>query len=105
MAQLSMNQVIHAAVRRDVARTEQALRSFPDGDRARAVQLQRAWQNLVRELTHHHEVEDAHVWPFLESHGHDMALLAAMEDEHAAMKVALAAAAEQAIEYRRFVRI
>lgn len=89
-----MNQVIHAAVRRDVARTERALRSFPDGDRGRAVQLQRAWHNLVRELTHHHETEDANVWPFLESRGHDMALLSEMEEEHAAMKVALASAAE-----------
>ncbi|WP_295659102.1 hypothetical protein, partial [uncultured Nocardioides sp.] len=58
MASLSMNQIIHAAVRRDVARTEHALRAFREGDAARARQLQRAWQNLVRELTHHHEAED-----------------------------------------------
>ena len=48
----------------------------------------------MRELTHHHETEDANVWPFLESRGHDMALLSEMEEEHAAMKVALASAAE-----------
>lgn len=85
-----MNQIIHAAVRRDVARTEQALRALPEGDAARATQLQRAWQNLVRELTHHHEAEDEHVWPFLQQRGFDAALMEEMESEHAAMKVALA---------------
>ena len=87
-----MNQVIHAAVRRDIARTEQALRSFPDGDRSRASQLQGAWQHLVGQLTHHHEAEDANIWPFLQARGHDTALLSAMEEEHGAMKVALASA-------------
>jgi hemerythrin superfamily protein len=90
MATMSVNQVIHAAVRRDVARTEQALRALPDGDRDRARQLQRAWENLVRELTHHHESEDAMIWPFLLSRGVDADLMRAMEDEHAAMKKALA---------------
>lgn len=89
-ATLSMNQVIHAAVRRDVARTEQALRALPDGDAARAAQVRTAWRNLVRELTHHHEAEDEHMWPFLASRGFDPALLEQMESEHGAMKVALA---------------
>ncbi len=87
---LSMNQVIHAAVRRDVARTEQALRALPDGDADRVRQVRTAWRNLVRELTHHHEAEDEHMWPFLASRGFDTSLLAQMEDEHQAMKVALA---------------
>ena len=89
MATLSMNQVIHAAVRRDVARTERALRDLREGDGERAGQLQRAWQNLVRELTHHHEAEDRYIWPFLAARGVDAELMAAMEDEHAAMKQAL----------------
>ena len=87
---LSINQVIHAAVRRDVARTEQALRALREGDGARARQVQTAWANLVRELTHHHEAEDEHVWPFLQSRGVDVGLLGQMEAEHAAMKAALA---------------
>ena len=90
MASLSMNQIIHAAVRRDVARTEHALRAFREGDAARARQLQRAWQNLVRELTHHHEAEDRLIWPFLASRGVDAGLMASMEEEHVAMKEALA---------------
>jgi len=87
---MSMNQIIHAAVRRDVARTEEALRALPEGDVSRARQLQQAWRNLVRELTHHHEAEDEFVWPFLLSRGADAELMGAMEGEHAAMKDALA---------------
>ncbi|MBC2933560.1 hemerythrin domain-containing protein [Nocardioides sp. zg-1228] len=89
--QLSMNQIIHAAVRRDVSRTEQALRELREGDAARAAQIRTAWRNLQRELTHHHEAEDEHVWPFLESRGFDLTLLEEMEAEHVAMKQALAA--------------
>ena len=87
---MSMNQIIHAAVRRDVARTEEALRALPEGDVSRARQLQQAWRNLVRELTHHHEAEDEFVWPFLLSRGADAELMGAMEGEHAVMKDALA---------------
>lgn len=89
MATMSMNKIIHAAVRRDVSRTEEALRALPDGDRVRARQVQRAWQHLVKELTHHHEAEDALAWPFLLSRGVDPELMAAMEGEHGVMKEAL----------------
>ncbi|WP_090971640.1 hemerythrin domain-containing protein [Nocardioides exalbidus] len=88
--EMSMNQVIHAAVRRDVARTEQALRELADGDAGRAREVRTAWRNLARELTHHHEAEDEHMWPFLESRGFDVGLLEEMEAEHGAMKAALA---------------
>ena len=89
---LSINQVIHAAVRRDVARTEQALRALPEGDVSRAREVRAAWGNLVRELTHHHEAEDENIWPFLARRGFDHELLAAMESEHATMKQALSSA-------------
>ena len=91
---LSMNQIIHAAVRRDVARTEHALRALTDGDSVRARQIQVAWRNLVRELTHHHEAEDEILWPFLLRRGVDAGLLKEMESEHVAMKQALASASE-----------
>ncbi len=45
----------------------------------------------MRELTHHHEAEDTLVWPFLAAHGCETALLSEMEEEHVAMKHALAA--------------
>ena len=80
MAELTMNQVIHAAVRRDVTRTEQALRALPDGDRARAKQIQAGWAHLVGQLKHHHESEDALVWPYLRSVGTDEALSRTADD-------------------------
>ena len=62
---MTMNQVIHHAVRRDLARLESASGSAPDGDVTRARQLGRAYANLQLELTHHHEGEDEFVFPFL----------------------------------------
>ena len=93
-ADLSMNQIIHAAVRRDVARTEHALRAMRDGDGARAKEIQRGWAHLVRQLTEHHQQEDALVWPFLQSKGVDQDLLHAMESEHQALSEALRNGAE-----------
>ncbi len=87
---MSMNQIIHAAVRRDVARTGEALRRLGDGDGGRAREIQTAWRNLVKELTHHHEAEDELLWPFLQQRGVELSLLEQMEAEHVAMKAALA---------------
>lgn len=87
---LTMNRVIHGAVRRDLDRLSSALDRLADGDRARAAQLQRAFAHLRLELTHHHEAEDAYIWPMLAGAGVDADLLAAMESEHHAMAVALA---------------
>jgi hemerythrin-like domain-containing protein len=87
---MTMNRVIHGAVRRDLDRFTAALGAIPEGDTARAAQLQLAFANLRRELTHHHEGEDAHVWPFLAGTGVQKDLLADMEAEHAAMSAALA---------------
>lgn len=89
-APMTMNRVIHGAVRRDLRRLDEALGRAADGDRARAEQLQRAFANLREQLTHHHEGEDAHIWPWLATTGADADLLAAMESEHGAMTAALA---------------
>ena len=88
--QLTMNRVIHAAVRRDLDRLTDALGRMQDGDRPRAQALDRAYRNLQTELTHHHEGEDTHIWPMLASVGVDRALLSTMESEHHAMAEALA---------------
>ena len=85
-----MNRVIHAAVRRDLDRLSTALDQLPDGDRARGRALQRAYENLRTELTHHHEGEDTHIWPMLATVGVDQRLLDTMESEHSAMAEALA---------------
>lgn len=88
--QLTMNRVIHAAVRRDLDRLDRALGSMADGDRPRAQALERAYRNLHDELHHHHVGEDTHIWPMLASVGVDQHLLAEMESEHSAMAEALA---------------
>ncbi|KGN30600.1 hypothetical protein N798_10390 [Knoellia flava TL1] len=92
MAEMSMNEIIHAAVRRDLERFESALRSFPAGDAGRARQLRRAWATVDRQLHHHHETEDAYVWPYVRSLDvADPALLDDMEGEHRAMAQGLGA--------------
>ncbi|NEK58721.1 hemerythrin domain-containing protein [Geodermatophilus sabuli] len=89
-APMTMNRVIHAAVRRDLDRLDAALGQVADGDRTRARDLERAFANLRRELTHHHEGEDTHIWPMAATVGIDRGLLEAMESEHSAMADALA---------------
>ena len=89
-APMTMNRLIHAAVRRDLERLEAALGDGPDGDRARAADLERAYAYLHSELTRHHEGEDAYIWPMLAKVGVGQALLGAMQEEHHAMSDALA---------------
>jgi hemerythrin-like domain-containing protein len=89
MSKMTMNRVIHAAVRRDLERLQSALADAREGDVARARQLERAYANLHRELTHHHEGEDQFVFPFLARVGADPDLLRSMDDEHHAMADAL----------------
>jgi len=87
--QLTMNRLIHAAVRRDLERLSTALQTFRDGDTTHARELDRAFVNLRRELTHHHEGEDTYIWPMLEKMGVEPTLLHTMESEHQAMGEAL----------------
>jgi len=84
-----MNRVIHAAVRRDLARLDVALGDFPDGDVERARDLGRAYGYLRYELTRHHEHEDDLIWPMMARFDVDPNLLATMESEHHAMADAL----------------
>lgn len=86
---MTMNRVIHAAVRRDLARLEVALGSAGEGDVARARQLHAAYTNLHRELSHHHESEDRLVFPYVARVAGDPDVLAAMDHEHHAMAAAL----------------
>lgn len=90
--EMTMNQAIHQAVRRDLDRFVAALAAFPPDDRQRAEQLHRAWQNFQDELTRHHEGEDDLIWPMLEAKGVDSSLLRTMESEHQDMARALAEA-------------
>ena len=90
MAQMSMNKVIHAAFRRDLQRFLDALAAFRDGDRARAAQLGKAWDNFDAQLTDHHEGEHEIAWPAMRSIGVTDELLAVFDEEHDRMAQALA---------------
>jgi hemerythrin-like domain-containing protein len=87
---MSMNKVIHCAVRRDLKRFRTALDSFQDGDKARAAGLHRAWENFDTQLTHHHEGEHEIAWPALLAVGVPQDSIARFDDEHDAMAAALA---------------
>ena len=84
-----MNKVIHAAIRRDLARLESALGTVTDGDHRRARGLHRAWTQLLDQLRHHHEQEDHLIFPVLVSLGVDKGLVDSLESEHGAMLAAL----------------
>jgi hemerythrin-like domain-containing protein len=86
---MTMNRVIHAAVRRDLDRLAAALDEARDGDETRAQGLHRAYAHLHGQLKHHHEQEDRLVFPALDRLGVDTALIGDMEGEHHAMADAL----------------
>lgn len=86
---MTMNRVIHGAVRRDLGRLDAALAAAPDGDRERAAALRNAYAYLQGELVRHHEGEDDLIFPMLGRLGAAPELLAAMEDEHHTMAEAL----------------
>lgn len=89
---MSMNKIIHGAVRRDLERFKNALGNFPDGSAARAEQLLTAWTFFYGELDYHHHGEHEIAWPALESVGVPRSTLDQMDAEHARMADALAAA-------------
>lgn len=87
---MSMNKVIHSAVRRDLDRFRRALEAFADGDRDRAAALHRAWANFDAQLTDHHEGEHEIVWPTLTTIGIAPPTLDSFDTEHEAMAADLA---------------
>ena len=89
MPTMSMNKVIHGAVRRDLDRFRAALGAFRDGDADRAAQLWRAWDNFDDQLTDHHEGEHEVAWPHLERAGIGRDLLGQMDAEHGVMAAAM----------------
>lgn len=91
---MSMNRVIHGAIRRDLDRFVDALSAFPVGERGRADDLYAAWQHFASQLERHHRGEHAIAWPALRQVGVSESLLTAMDLEHDAMAQALTVAGE-----------
>lgn len=88
----TLNTVIHAAVRRDLRRFDEALAHFPDRSRARADQLTSAWNHFSYQLHRHHEDEETFFWPAFEKLGVDTSLVEDLQGEHDQMVAALTTA-------------
>ena len=77
--------LIHEAFRRDLARLSAAVR-VPRVDQQRARRLSAHWEFINEQLHHHHEVEDAYLWPLvrpkLSGKDDDLAVLSEMEAQH-----------------------
>ena len=97
---MSMNRVIHAAVRRDLDRFTNALSTLDGGDQRRAGQVWAAWANFHEQLTRHHSSEHRIAWPALRKAGISDDLLTQFDAEHDRM----AAALERADQAMRSVR-
>lgn len=89
---LTMNTIVHAAFRRDLARFDAALASFPARDQQRADDLDRAWDFYEEELHHHHSYEEEYFWPALRQTDADLSAVEHLDSEHDDMRRALAAA-------------
>jgi hypothetical protein len=98
---MSMNKVIHCAVRRDLERFRRALDDFRDGDHDRAAALHRAWVNFDAQLTEHHEGEHEIAWPALKAIGVTGPTIASFDAEHERMAADLATTREAMATLRR----
>ena len=96
----TMNTVIHAAIRRDVARFDAALAAFPAGSQERAEELTRAWKNFALQIRQHHEDEETIFWPAFRTLGADESLVSDLDGEHERMQGALTVADSVMREFR-----
>jgi len=87
----TMNTIIHAAFRRDLARFDAALADFP-GTQERADQLWAAWENYEHQLHQHHDDEETIFWPAMRELGADESLVGDLDGEHKRMTAGLEAA-------------
>ncbi|MFL6155956.1 MAG: hemerythrin domain-containing protein [Marmoricola sp.] len=89
---LTLNTVFHAAFRRTIARFDAALGDPAAATQARADQLKVAWDFFDEELHHHHSYEELYFWPALQQTDADLSAVAELDQEHEAMRQALAGA-------------
>ncbi|MFE1322370.1 hemerythrin domain-containing protein [Kitasatospora phosalacinea] len=67
--------LLHAAVRRDLARIPQALRLLQPDDAETAGALKRHWDFVTAMVTCHHEQQDTRLWPVLRRFAPELRLL------------------------------
>jgi hemerythrin-like domain-containing protein len=93
--------VAHHALRRDLRKMRQVL-AAPPSDRAYRRRLVRHFGRWRAFLRHHHEAEDAGLWPALRQRAPEWAgLLDAMEADHAGLDVHLRAARDAMAHWAR----
>jgi hemerythrin-like domain-containing protein len=92
MAEMSMNRVIHAAVRRDLDRFTEALSTIDGGSERRLGHVSTAWANFHDQLTQHHSTEHRIAWPALRKAGISDDLFTVFDAEHDRMAAALESA-------------
>ncbi|GAB2478546.1 hemerythrin domain-containing protein [Jatrophihabitans fulvus] len=93
---LTVMYVMHFGFRDDLDRFVDAARHTPVDDRAAWGRLERRWQVFADVLHNHHHGEDTHLWPRLRERADadELAVLAAMEDEHSRIDPLLASCAD-----------
>lgn len=85
--------LMHRAFRRDLAAFADVIPTVQPSDASRWAMLERRFALFASVLHKHHRGEDVALWPLLAGRGADPRVLAALEDEHAAVDPLLAAAA------------
>ncbi|HEX5510790.1 MAG TPA: hemerythrin domain-containing protein [Actinomycetales bacterium] len=92
---MQIMRVLHNAFRRDAARLADAAAHYETVDAETHDALLLGWHGFSSALHHHHTVEDRHIWPVmrrkLADRPDDLAVLDAMECEHALIDPALEA--------------
>ncbi len=92
VAEMSMNRVIHGAVRRDLDRFANAFSTLDGGDYRRVEQVSTAWANFHEQLSRHHSSEHRIAWPALRNAGISDDLLTQFDAEHDRMAAELESA-------------
>jgi len=96
----TLNTVIHAALRRDLRRFDNALADFPEGAPGRAGELSAAWEHFSYQLHRHHDDEEQFFWPAFQRLGVDASLVGELEGEHDQMVQALTSADDAMVAFR-----
>lgn len=75
--------LVHAALRRDLARLPNALRLLQPGEEDQGEALLRHWNFMTAMLTCHHEQQDTRIWPIVRRFAPELRLLLNwLEDDH-----------------------
>ncbi|WP_369184233.1 hemerythrin domain-containing protein [Streptomyces sp. Y1] len=78
--------LVHAALRRDLARLPNALRLLQPGEDDQGEALLRHWNFMTAMLTCHHEQQDTRIWPIVRRFAPELRLLLNwLEDDHHAL--------------------